>query len=75
MAIKAVTSAAPQPLANYTEAFKVGDLVFAAGQLATDFVTGVPDEASIKKAFPFYSSDIKQQTRYILENLKTTLKY
>ena len=50
MAIKAVTSDAPQPLANYTEAFKVGDLVFAAGQLATDFVTGVPDEASIKKA-------------------------
>ena len=72
MAIKAVTSDAPQPLANYTEAFKVGDLVFAAGQLATDFVTGVPNEASIKKAFPFYGSDIKQQTRYILENLKTT---
>ncbi len=69
-----VKSAAPRPLANYSEAFKAGSLVFAAGQLATDFETGVPTDAGINKAFPFYGSEIKQQTRYILENLRTTFE-
>jgi len=69
-----VQSSAPRPLANYSEAFKVGNLVFAAGQLASDFQTGVPQEASINKAFPFYGSEIKQQTRYILDNLKATFE-
>jgi reactive intermediate/imine deaminase len=69
-----VESSAPRPLANYSEAFKVGDLVFAAGQLASDFETGVPPEAGTNKAFPFYGSEIKQQTRYILNNLRTTFE-
>lgn len=74
MPSEVIQSAAPQPLANYSEAFKVGNLVFAAGQLASDFETGVPPEAGINKAFPFYGSEIKQQTRYILDNLKTTFE-
>src|SRR3970040_2976566 len=69
-----VQSTAPRPLANYSEAFKVGNLVFAAVQLASDFQTGVPQEASINKAFPFYGAEIKQQTRYILDNLKATFE-
>ena len=69
-----VQSSAPRPLANYSEAFKVGNLVFAAGQLASDFVTGVPPEASTNKGFPFYGSEIKQQTRFILDNLRTTFE-
>jgi enamine deaminase RidA (YjgF/YER057c/UK114 family) len=69
---KAVTSSAPRPLANYTECFIVGDLVFAAGQLASDFKTGVPREASIDPAFPYYGSEIKKQTTYILNNLEKT---
>ncbi len=69
-----VQSSAPRPLANYSEAFKVGNLVFAAGQLATDFETGVPADAGINKAFPFYGSEIKKQTRYILENLRATFE-
>ena len=69
-----VQSSAPRPLANYSEAFKVGNLVFAAGQLASDFETGVPPEASINRAFPFYGSEIKQQTRYILDNLRVTFE-
>jgi enamine deaminase RidA (YjgF/YER057c/UK114 family) len=69
-----VQSSAPRPMANYSEAFKVGNLVFAAGQLASDFETGVPSEASINKAFPFYGSEIKQQTRYILDNLRATFE-
>jgi enamine deaminase RidA (YjgF/YER057c/UK114 family) len=73
MPAQLVTSDAPRPLANYSEGFKVGHLVFAAGQLASDFETGVPPQASTNKAFPFYGSKIKQQTRYCLDNLRSTL--
>ena len=69
-----VTSSIPRPLANYNEAFVVGDLVFTAGQLASDFKTGVPPEARKKDGFPFYGSDIELQTAYILENLKKTFE-
>lgn len=68
-----VTSNSPRPLANYSEAFRVGKLVFAAGQLASDFKTGVPPEASTNKGFPFYGSEIKSQTRYCLDNLRATM--
>ncbi len=71
---KTVKSSAPQPLAIYTEANVVGDLIFAAGQLASDFKTGVPAEARVDSAFPYYGSDIKKQTRFILDNLKKTFK-
>ncbi len=73
ISLELVRSNSPRPLANYSEAFKVGHLVFAAGQLASDFVTGVPPEASINKGFPFYGSEIKQQTRYCLDNLTATM--
>jgi reactive intermediate/imine deaminase len=69
-----ITSPAPRPLANYNEAFVVGDLVFAAGQLASDFKTGVPPQARKQEGFPFYGSDIERQTAYILDNLKNTFE-
>ena len=64
----------PKPLANYAPALRVGNLVFAAGALATDFKTGVAPEARIDPAFPYYGSAIKRETRYILENLAKTFK-
>jgi enamine deaminase RidA (YjgF/YER057c/UK114 family) len=64
----------PQPLAHYTPAVRTGDLVFAAGQLASDFKLGVAPEARIDPAFPYYGSDIKKQTRYVLDNLARTFK-
>jgi reactive intermediate/imine deaminase len=67
-----VTSGAPKPIANYSEAFTLGNFVFAAGQIASDYKTGVPTEARKRPNFPYYGSDIKLQTRYILENLKRT---
>ena len=70
----AVTSDVPQPLANYTEAFRVGGLVFAAGQLPTDFTTGIPAEARTDPAFPYYGSDIKKRTHYVLGNLARTFE-
>jgi reactive intermediate/imine deaminase len=74
VAVKVIKSGIPRPLANYNEAFVVGDLVFAAGQLASDFKTGVPPEARKKEGFPFYGSDIELQTAYILENMKKTFE-
>ena len=64
----------PRPLAHYTPAVRVGDLVFTAGHLASDFRTGIPAEARCDQAFPHYGSDIKKQARYILENYARTFK-
>ena len=69
-----IKSGAPRPLANYSEAFTLGDFVFAAGQIASDYTTGVPTEARKHPNFPFYGSDIKLQTAYILNNLKHTFE-
>jgi reactive intermediate/imine deaminase len=69
-----IKSGAPRPLANYSEAFTVGDFVFAAGQIASDYKTGVPAEARKQANFPYYGSDIKLQTAYILNNLKQTFE-
>src|SRR5262249_49813778 len=64
----------PRPLAHSTPATRVGSHVFAAGQIASDYRTGVPTEARRDPAFPYYGSDIKRQTRYVLENLARTFK-
>jgi reactive intermediate/imine deaminase len=71
---QAITSSAPRPLAHYTEAFRVGDLVFAAGQIASDYKDGVPPQARRHPNFPYYASDIKLQTRYVLDNIKRTFE-
>ncbi len=74
MQVASVSSDNPKPLANYTEAYRVGDLVFAAGQLATDFKAGVPASARRHPEFPFYGSDIKLQTEYIAEEPARTFE-
>jgi len=74
MKVESVKSDIPRPLANYTEAFKAGGLVFAAGQLPTDFKTGIPPEARTDPNFPYYGSDIKKRTHYIMKNLKKTFE-
>ena len=68
-----INSGNAKPLANYSEAFAVGGYVFAAGQLASDFTTGLAPQARRDPAFPYYGSDIALQTRFIMENLKLTL--
>src|SRR3954447_20650893 len=72
MTPKVITSDIPRPLAAYSEAMLAGHLVFAAGQLASDFKTGVPAEARKHPNFPFYGSDIKLQTHFILKNCART---
>jgi enamine deaminase RidA (YjgF/YER057c/UK114 family) len=64
----------PKPLSHYTPAVQAGGPVFAAGQLASDFKHGVAPEARVDPVFPFYGSEIKMQTRYVLENLARTFR-
>jgi enamine deaminase RidA (YjgF/YER057c/UK114 family) len=64
----------PQPLAHYTPVTRVGELVFAAGQIASDYRTGVAPAARVDPAFPFHGSSIERQTRYVLENLARTFR-
>jgi len=63
----------PSPLAHYSQGAVLADHVFPAGQIASDYRTGVPPEATVDPAFPFYGSDIQRQTRYVLDNLTRTL--
>jgi enamine deaminase RidA (YjgF/YER057c/UK114 family) len=53
MKVTSVHSENPKPLANYTEAYRAGDFVFASGQLATDFKTGIPAEARPNRLLPY----------------------
>ena len=67
-------SGAPSPMAHYCEGVVAGDHLYAAGQIASDYTTGVPPEARTDPAFPYYGSDIQRQTRYVLENLQKTFR-
>ena len=70
---KVFSSTAPRAPVSYSEAIAVGDLVFASCLMASDYKTGVPPEANVDPAFPYYGSEIKRQTRYILNNFRTVL--
>jgi enamine deaminase RidA (YjgF/YER057c/UK114 family) len=67
--------AIPQPLsgAGYSPAVRVGDYVFVAGQMATDFRTGIPPEAQVNPTF-WEGSSIRRQTEFVLKNLALTLE-
>src|SRR5437773_5524538 len=53
---------------------KKNNTVYAAGQIASDYRTGVPPEARQDPAFPYYGSDIQKQARYVLGNLRSVFK-
>ncbi len=56
------TEKAPQAIGPYSQAIKVGDLVFISGQLPIDYATG-----------NFDADDISTQTKRSLENIKAIL--
>ncbi len=64
------TAGAPAPMAHYCQGVLAGETIYAAGQIASDYKTGVAPEARQDPAFPYYGSDIQKQTRYILQNLR-----
>jgi enamine deaminase RidA (YjgF/YER057c/UK114 family) len=65
---KPFTSTAPQAPVNYSEVIAAGDIVFAAGLMASDYKTGVPIEARDDPATSASGHSIEKQTRYILNN-------
>jgi reactive intermediate/imine deaminase len=64
----------PAPMAHYCQGILAGETLYAAGQIASDYKTGVPPEARQDAAFPYYGSDIQKQTRYILNNLRSVFQ-
>ena len=64
-------SKTPTPMAHYCQGILAGDTLYAAGQIASDYKTGVPPDARQDPAFPYYGSDIQKQTRYVLDNLRS----
>jgi len=69
------TDKTPQPLtgAGYAQAIRVGDYIFVAGQVPTDFRTGIHPEAQVNPVF-WEGSPIRRQTDYVLKNLALTLE-
>ncbi|MBR4240376.1 MAG: RidA family protein [Prevotella sp.] len=60
---KIYASKAPAAIGPYSQAIRVGNLVFASGQIPIDPATGV-----------FVPGGIKEQTRQSLTNVKTILE-
>ena len=56
------TASAPEAIGPYSQAVKLGNLLFLSGQIPIDPATGK------------ISGDIKEQTRQSLENLKAVLQ-
>jgi 2-iminobutanoate/2-iminopropanoate deaminase len=57
------TEAAPKPIGPYSQAVRVGDMLFVSGQIPID-----PKTREVVKG------GIKEQTRQVLENIKTVLE-
>jgi enamine deaminase RidA (YjgF/YER057c/UK114 family) len=64
------TDAAPRPLAHEPQAVQAGPLLFFSQQMATDYRSGVPAEAKLNPAFPYYGSESAQQVNYIVKNVE-----
>ncbi|HZQ74282.1 MAG TPA: RidA family protein [Burkholderiales bacterium] len=65
---------APSPMAHYSQGILAGETLYAAGQIASDYKTGVAPEARQDPAFPYYGSEIQKQARYVLENLRAVYR-
>lgn len=58
------TTAAPAAIGPYSQAVRVGDMIFTSGQVPTDPATGV-----------FVPGGITEQTTQVLENIKAILAH
>ncbi len=64
----------PKPLMPYSPAMKGGDWVFIAGQIASDFETGLaPEVREAIETNPFLHDELELQSRYVLNNLANTI--
>ncbi|MCS0494736.1 Rid family hydrolase [Ancylobacter sp. MQZ15Z-1] len=67
------TDRIPQPLGGYSPAVVAGDFVFLAGQVPTDWKTGVAPEAKVDPNF-WEGNQIDRQARLTLKNMAITLE-
>ncbi len=74
MKIEIIKSGAPRPLANYNDASRSAP---GSSQPARSPATTRPEwrrKRARNPSFPYYGSDIKLQTHYVLGNLKKTFE-
>lgn len=64
------TDDAPTPLGAEPQAVRAGPYLFFSTQMATDYRTGLAAEARPDPDFPFHTSGIGLQSRYILRNVE-----
>lgn len=64
----------PKPLMPYSPAIIAGGWVFLAGQIASDFETGVAEQARGNPENRYLHDHQELQSRYILRNLAATLE-
>jgi enamine deaminase RidA (YjgF/YER057c/UK114 family) len=64
----------PAPALPYSQAVRAGDFVFTAGQMATDYATGVVPEARPDPALPNHGSSTYLQAEYVFGNLGRVLE-
>jgi enamine deaminase RidA (YjgF/YER057c/UK114 family) len=57
----------PKPIAPYSPAIKAGGWLFVAGQLASDFETGLAPECRLDN--PYLGDPLRVQSDYVLKNL------
>ena len=69
---KAIWGDEPKPLMPYSPAIKAGGWVFFAGQLASDFKTGLAPEAGGDGRNPNVDNQLELQSRFVMQNLKKT---
>ena len=62
----------PKPLMPYSPAIRAGDWVFIAGQIASDFQTGLAPE--VLSANSYIGNELSLQADFVLENLANTIK-
>jgi enamine deaminase RidA (YjgF/YER057c/UK114 family) len=67
------TDKLPQPLGGYAPAVRAGDFLFLAGQVPTDWKSGVAPEARVDPNF-WEGSKIDRETRLTLKNMQTLLE-
>lgn len=67
------TDRIPQPLGGYSPAVRAGDFIFLAGQVPTDWKTGIAPEARVDPNF-WEGNKIDREARLTLKNMAVTLE-
>ncbi len=64
------TDAAPTPFTHEPQAVQAGPFLFLSNQMATDYRTGIAQDARVDHNFPFHTSAAEKQLAYIARNVQ-----